>query len=132
MWHSFYLPLVLLSIAGLVNQCASLARPQWAWLPPTARLLTTIFSLVVVNFMINAASQTPNGEWHPFVVLANSVHGSAQLNRVAAYVNLSVLLTVLVTWFGLAIAVVVQAWVLLRHLRKRTAHARDPALLCML
>jgi hypothetical protein len=132
MWHSFYLPLILLSIVGLMNQCASLARPQWTWLPPTARLLTTIFSLVVVNFMIKAASQTPNGEWHPFVVLANSAHASAQLNRVAAYVNLSVLLTVLVTWFGFAIAVLVQTWALMRHLRKRTAHTRDAALLRML
>jgi hypothetical protein len=127
MWHSYYLPLILLSVVGLANQCATLVRPQWTWLPPTARLLTTSFMLIVVNSMINAAGQTPNNEWHPFVVVANP-HASAQLNHVAAYVNLSVLLTLAVTWFGLAIAVIVQAWVLLLHLRKRTAQARDPAL----
>ena len=127
MWHSFYLPLILLSLVGLANQCATLARPQWTWLAPSGRLLTTFFSLIVVNSMINVAGQAPNGEWHPFVMVSNP-HASVKLNHVAAYVNLSVLLTLAVTWFGLAIAVIVQAWVLLRHLRKRTAQARDPAL----
>jgi hypothetical protein len=133
MWHSYYLPLITLSVVGLANQCASLARPQWTWLPPTARVLTTFFGLIVVNSMINAAmtnaaGQTPNGEWHPFVVVANSMQASAPLHRVAAYVNVSVLLTLAVTWFGLAVAVVVQAWALLRHFGKRKAQARDPAL----
>ena len=132
MWHSYYLPLILLSVVGLANQCATLARPQWTWLPPTVRLLTTLFGLIVVNSMINAAGinvagQTTGGEWHPFVV-ARYAQASAQLIHVVAYVNLSVLLTLAVTWFGLAIAVIVQAWQLLRHLRKRTAQARDPAL----
>jgi hypothetical protein len=132
MWHSFYLPLILLSLVGLANQCASVARPQWTWLPPTARLLTTIFSLVVVNYMITAAGQTPNGEWHPFVVVANYVKSSAQVNRVAAIVNLSILLTLVVTWLGLCIAGILQTWQLMRKLRKRTLHERDPALLSRL
>jgi hypothetical protein len=132
MWHSFYLPLILLSLVGLANQCASLARPQWTWLPPTARLLTTMFSLVAVNYMINAATQTPNGEWHPYVVVANSLRSSAQLNRVAGIVNASVLLTLAVTWLGFCIAGCIQAWQLMRLLRKRATRARDPALLRML
>jgi hypothetical protein len=132
MWHSFYLPLILLSLVGLANQSASLARPQWTWLPPTARLLTTIFGLVVVNYMIDAAGQTVNGEWHPFVVVANYVGTSAQLNRVAGIVNLSILLTLAVTWLGFCIAACIQAWQLMRLLRKRASHARDPALLRVL
>jgi len=133
MWHSFYLPLILMSLVGLANQCASLARPQWTWLPPTSRLLSTIFGLVVVNFMINAAiGQPPSSEWHPFVVVAASAQTSAQrlvqLGRIAGVVNASVLLTLAVTWLGYCIAAIIQSWQLMRLLRKRASHARDPAL----
>jgi hypothetical protein len=132
MWHSFYLPLILLSLVGLAKQCASLARPQWTWLPPTARLLTTLFGLIMVNYMIDAAAQSANGEWHPFVVVTNSVGSSAQLSHVAGIVNVSILLSLAVTWLGFCIAGCIQAWQLMRLLRRRTSHARDPAPLRML
>jgi hypothetical protein len=135
MWHSFYMPIILLSLAGLVRQCVSLMRPQWTWLPPAARLLTTALTLIVLNFMINAAGTTPGGEWHPFVVVARSAAMSAQkaaqLDHVATWVNVSVLLALAGTWLGLCIAGVIQAWQLLRHLRKRASHACGPALLRM-
>jgi hypothetical protein len=135
MWHSFYLPLILFSVVGLANQCASLACPQWTWLPPTAKLLTTFFGLIVVNFMINAASHTTNGEWHPFVVVASSVQNSvraAQLNRIAAVVNASGMLTLAVTWLGFCVAGTIQVWQLMRVLRRRDLHTRDEVLLRML
>jgi hypothetical protein len=136
-WHSLYLPMILLAGAGLARQGLTLARPQWTWLPPAAQLLSTVLSLFILNYLIDAAGQTPNGEWHPYVVVASylqssvqgSVQSSAKLNRVAAFVNLSVLLTLVTTWLGFCIAGIVQAWGLVRHLRKRAPHARDPALL---
>ena len=132
MWHSFYLPLILLSLVGLANQCASLARPQWTWLPPAARLLTTFFGLIMVNTMIGAAGPTATGDWHPFVVVANSARNSVQLNHVAGIVNVSILLTLAATWLGFCIAACIQAWQLMRLLRKGSPPARDPALLRML
>jgi len=136
MWHSFFLPVVLLSLAGLVRQGVTLMRPQWTWLPPAARLLTTVLSLILLNFLINAAGATPAAEWHPFVVVARSVAMSAekatQLDRVATWVNVSVLLALAGTWIGLCIAGTIQSWQLLRHLSKRAAHACGPALLRML
>ena len=135
-WHSIYLPLILLSLVGLANQGAILARPQWSSLPPAAKLLTTIFGLIVVNFLINAAGQTPNSEWHPYVIAAASARSAGQtvtqLNHITGIVNASVLLTLVVTWLGFCIAGIIQAWQLMRLLRKRTLHARDPALLRML
>jgi len=128
MWHNFYLPMILLALAGLAYQGVSLMRPQWTWLPPTARLFNTLLGLVIVNYMI-AAAATPNGEWHPYVVVANWVQASAQLNRVAAIVNLSVLLTLACVWFGFCIAGLIQTWQLVCYFRKRAFHARDPALL---
>lgn len=132
MWHSFYLPMILLALAGLAHQGVSLVRPQWTWLPPAARLLTAIVGLVVLNFIIDAAGPTLRGEWHPFVVVATSAQGSAQLNRVAAIVNLSVLLALASTWLGLCIAVIVQTWQLMSLSRKRDSTACDAALLCLL
>jgi hypothetical protein len=132
MWHSLFLPMILLALAGLVRQCVSLMRPQWTWLLPAARLFNTVLGLVLVNFMIGAAAQTPNGEWHPYVVAANSVANSAQMNRIAGIVNMSILLTLAVTWLGLCIAGIIQAWQLLCLLRRGTSQARDPALLRML
>jgi len=128
MWHNFYLPMILLALAGLAYQGVSLMRPQWIWLPPTARLFNTLLGLVIVNYMI-AAAATPNGEWHPYVVVANWVQASARLNRVAAIVNVSVLLTLACVWFGFCIAGLIQTWQLVCYFRKRAFHARDPALL---
>jgi hypothetical protein len=132
MWHTFYLPIVLLAFAGLVRQCVGLMRPQWTWLPPVARLLTTVLNLVLLKFMIAAAAHTAGGEWHPFVMLADAVRSSAQMNRVAAIVNASIMLALAGTWLGLSIAGCIQTWQLMCHFRKRISHARDPALLRML
>jgi hypothetical protein len=38
------------------------------WLPKAAAGRHYRVGLVVVNFLINAAGQTPNGEWHPYVI----------------------------------------------------------------
>ncbi|HEY6339006.1 MAG TPA: hypothetical protein VIW68_10995 [Candidatus Sulfotelmatobacter sp.] len=126
MWHSYFLPVVLLSATGLARQSLNLAHPDWTWFPPAARLLTTVLSLALLNFMLDAAARTPNGEWHPYVVV-NSLHGSAQLGRVAAIVNLSILLTFASMWIGFGIAAIVQSWRLVRYFRKRSAGAQQPA-----
>ncbi len=131
-WHSFYPPMIAIALAGLVRQGIGLMRPQWAWLHPAGQLLTTVLSLVMVKIMIDAGAQTPTGEWHPYVVVANSLQNSVHLNRVTGVVNLSVLLTLAVSWIGLCIAGLLQTWTLMRHLRKRAAHTRDAALLRML
>jgi len=134
-WHSFYLPLVLLSLVGLANQCAILMRPQWIWLPPAAKLLTTIFGMVVVNFLISAGGQTPNGAWHPYVVVnsaGTAGQSAAHLDQIAGIVNASILLTLVVTWLGFCIAGIIQAWQLMQSFRKRSHHARDAGLLRML
>jgi hypothetical protein len=138
-WHIFYLPMVLLSAMQLGYQIIGLLRPQWGWFPAAARLLTTGLTIVLLNSMISA-TQAPNADWHRFVVLADSVQSSIQsnhvdathLNRVVAIVNASVLLSMLGSWLGFCIAGVLQTWALLQQLRKRTPHARDPALLRML
>jgi hypothetical protein len=125
LWHQFYLPIILLTLAGLAHQLVSLARPQWTLLPPIGRLLTTGLSLVLLNFVIKAATPTPNGDWHPFVVLAQTVQNSAQYNRIAAIVNVMILISLAAAWLGLCIAGTIQTWEFLQLVRKRML--RPPA-----
>lgn len=126
MWHTFYVPIVLLAIAALIRSGIMLARPQWRWFTLLAPLLQTVFSLVVLKFVLDAA-QPSNGDWHPFVVLANAAKNSPQAIRVAAIVNVSIVISLASTWIGLCIGGVVQIWQLLRYVRKGASHAGQPA-----
>ncbi len=127
MWHTFYIPILLLSMFGLLRAAMTLARPEWTWFPQLAELAQMALTLVLLNFILNAAGQPPNGNWHPFLMIADAAKGSAQAVRVAAIVNLSILLSLAGTWLGLSIAVVIHAWQFLVYLRKRVSNARQPA-----
>ncbi|MBZ5681499.1 MAG: hypothetical protein LAO24_15470 [Acidobacteriia bacterium] len=131
MWHSFYLPMVLLALAGVAHQIVSLLRPQWTWFPSLARLITTGLTMIVLYAMLSVAFQGSNGGWHPFVV-ATATPDPAHSNRLTAIVNLAILVSLASAWLGLSIAGVIQSWECIQQVRKRTPHARDPALLRML
>ncbi len=117
--HTFYVPLLALAAFGLVRSATVIARPQWTALPLWSQLLQTALTLILLHFVLKAAGQTPNGDWHPFVVAAGAAKNSAQTIRVAAIVNVSILLSLAGTWLGLSIAGVVQTWQVLHYLRKR-------------
>ncbi len=127
MWHTFYLPIVLVAVFGLVRSGMILARPQWSWFPSLSKLLQTALSLIVVHFILNAAGHAPSGNWHPFVVLADGVQDSAHYVRIAAIVNASILLSLLSAWIGLSIAGIVQTWQFMRHARKWTSGMQHTA-----
>jgi hypothetical protein len=130
LWHTYYLPMVLLSFAGIAHQCVSLARPQWTWLPPTARLVITVLSLALVQSMLRAAGQGTGPDWHPFVAPTAAFTGAAgEAVKVVAVINVIAVVSLLCTWFGLGIAAVKQTWDVLRHFRKQAASSRDIALL---
>jgi len=126
-WHTFYVPIILLAVFALLRPGVTLAKPQWTWFPPFAQLLQTVFSLIILNYMLNAASQAPNGQWHPFVVLTEPARNSAQYIRVAATVNVSILIGLASAWLGLCIAAIVHSWQLVRYIRNRISGAQQPA-----
>jgi hypothetical protein len=126
-WHTFYVPILLLAIAGLLRSGITLARPQWAWFPRVAELLQAVLSLILLNFMINSALPPAGADWHPFVVLADAAKNSAQYIRVAAIVNASILVSLAAAWLGVCIAVAIQTWQLLGFIRNRTSGAGQPA-----
>src|ERR1700716_1506590 len=127
LWQQFYISIIFLTLFGLTHQIISLARPQWNWLPPLGRLLSIVLTLIVLNFVIDAAGHTPHNEWHPFVTLVDRAPDSARYSQIAALVNVSVLLSIVGTWLGLCIAAVIETWKLLRLVRKRVPQGHNAA-----
>lgn len=131
MWHAFYVPILLLAVAALVRSVFTLACPQWTWFPPLTQLLQTVAILIILTFILNAAAQTPKTNWYPFLALVDAAQSSAQGIRAAAVVNASILLSLQAAWLGLAVAMAIQTWRLLRYFRERTASPHHEAPLHM-
>lgn len=115
-WHAFYLPIVGVVVFALLRSAITLARPQWTWWPALGNVLQNVFVLTILKLMLDAMGPGPNAAWHPFVVLQQA-EVTAQSIRVAAIVNVSVLLGLLGTWVGLCIAIPIQTWQLMRRLQ---------------
>lgn len=120
--HTFYVPFVLLSMVALVRSGITVARPQWGWFPPLSQLLQSVLMLILLHSMIQAITRAPSA--FPFVVLADAVRDSAKYIKVAAIVNVSLLVSVAGIWLGLCIASIIQTWALLMYLRKRPSSPR--------
>jgi hypothetical protein len=121
-WHRIYVPIVLFSVFALVRSGFTLAKPQWTWFPSLSQVLQTVFGLIILRFMLNALGHMAYGPW-PFVTLTEAARNSAQYIRVAAIVNVSVLIGLASCWLGFSIALVVHTWKFLQCVRKG---ARQP------
>ena len=129
-WHTFYVPAVLLSAFALVRLAITLARPQWTAFPIWAQLLQALLMLIFVHYMVAAVGHTVQGGWQPFVAIADSVPGTekyAQLIKVVAIINVSLLISLVCMWVGVCIGVAAQTWKLLKHIRKQTGVTELPA-----
>jgi hypothetical protein len=127
-WHTFYIPILLLCLVGLLRSGIMLLRPAWTSFPLWSQLLQSVLTLIVLNFLTNAA-RTSGGGWQPFLMPQEAVSASAHYVQVAGFVNLSILICLAGTWLGLCIASVVQVWQLLGYLRKRFSGSHQPATL---
>jgi hypothetical protein len=128
MMHPFYIPIVLLSVIGLLRSATILARPQWTAFPLWTQLIQGAITLILLHFLLNAAARpTPASAWHPFVMAREGLQGTANYVGVAAIVNTSILLSLAGTWLGLCIAMAIHAWRLLCYLRKRISGTRQVA-----
>ena len=123
LWHRFYLPIVLYALFALVRSGLTLAKPQWSWFAPLTQVLQTLFGLIILRFMLNQLGHMAYGQW-PFVTLTEAARNSPRYIRVAAIVNVSVLIGLAGCWLGFSIALVVHAWKFLQYVRKA---ARPPA-----
>jgi hypothetical protein len=128
MWHQLYVPILMLGVVALLRPSITLAKPQWTWFPPVAELVQGVLSLILLNFIINAAGQAHTGEWHPFLVPSDAAKGSAEYILVAAIVNVSILISLAGAWLGLGIALIVQIWQLLLYIHKRISGTQQEPL----
>jgi len=125
-WQPFYVPILVLAIAGLLRAAISLAKPEWEWFPVASQLFTTVFALILVKLIIAATGAT-SGAPKPLVVLADSLQNSPQHASIAAVVNASILIGLVATWIGLCISVIVHSWKLLRSVRQKDSVAEHLA-----
>jgi hypothetical protein len=119
--HVFYMPILLLTILSIFRPAITLARPYWTWFPPVSELLQAVLSLVLLNFLLNVAGQTPGGEWHPFLTVTDAAKNLPQYLKAAAIVNICIATSLAATWLGLSIAIAIQTWGVMKLLRKRLA-----------
>lgn len=127
--HSIYGFVVLLAVLSVLQPAIMLANPEWTWVPPLSQLLQTVFSMILAKILINAAAHVPAGDWHPFVVLSDSVKNSAPYLKTVAVLNASILVGLVCAWVGLCIAILVHLWRLMRSLRRRETGTQQPATL---
>lgn len=129
-WHTFYVPALLLSAIALVRLAITLARPRWTAFPIWTQLLQAFLMLIFVHSMIGAVGHTVQGVWQPFVAIADNVLGTekyAQLIKVVAIINVSLLISLVCMWVGVCIFAAVETWKLLKHIRKHRRVRELPA-----
>lgn len=103
-WETVYMPIILLSIAGIFEHVVTLLRPQLGWFRPTFRIATTAFSLWIARVLL---------ESRDYIIATNS-HAA----QVAAVANLSILICVACTAFGLVIGLFIYGWQAIQELRR--------------
>jgi hypothetical protein len=127
MWHSFYLPVVLLTLLTILRPAIVLAKPEWNWFPPLGEAVQSLLSLVVLNIILHAAGLTSGGDIQPFVVLTDAAKNSGQYIHVSAIVNVSILISLVCAWVGLCVALIVHTWKFVRALRKTSSGSQQTA-----
>jgi len=125
--HSTYVFVVLLAVLSVLQPAIMIANPQLTWVPPLSELLQTVFAMIVAKVLINAAAHAPGGDWHPFVVLSESVKNSAPYLKTVTVLNASILLALVCAWLGLCIAILVHLWRLMRSFRRREIATQEAA-----
>lgn len=101
LWHTFYIPVVVLVAASVVRAWIGLIKPQWTWFLPLTQLLNMGFTLLLLHFVIEAAVHSSSLGSGAFVVLADPAAASPQLTHVAAIVNAAIFISMPATWLGL-------------------------------
>jgi hypothetical protein len=116
--HAYYLPIVLITLAGMAQQGLNLARPDWTWLPPVIRLITGAASLLVVNSLLKV---------YPYVELVDPAANWKRYGLLIGVLNTTIQISVAVCGLGFAIACCFYAFQCIVHFRRRMARPADGA-----
>jgi hypothetical protein len=102
--HLVYWPIVALAIATIFEHAFMLLRPQLTWFPPTFRIATTLLSAWIVGLLLR--TQT-------YVLPVDQ-----KLDKVAAIVNVSILISAAIWAVCLLIQLIVYIWRASREIRR--------------
>lgn len=116
--HAYYVPVLILMIADLVMNAIMFFQPQWIWLPPSLRLMTTAAFLGIVQ---SAA------KLQPFIVLKAQAVQSVENLKAAQAINQIVAWSFTITAIALIIALIVYGYQSVKQIRKYVADRGTPA-----
>ena len=110
-WQSFYLPILLLLLAGMAQRTVNLIRPQWTWLLPVARLAINAIGMAVLGSMLAQGA---------FVVIADPSLDPALYEHLAHGFNLAIQWS-LISWIWgyLLVNVMVYGCLSVAHIWRR-------------
>jgi hypothetical protein len=110
-WHLFYIPVVVLALAGLAQSAVNLARPDWTWLRAATRLVSNVVALIILRSILHKT--------YPFVTaIADKGTTGAHYETLAATVNICIAVALAGTGIGLFIGLIPNAWLCLSELRR--------------
>lgn len=111
-WHQFYLPVVLLALAGLLQATVNLARPDWTLLRAAVRFVSNVVGLIILHSITNKAT-------YPFVTaIADTGTSGPHYQMLAAAVNVSIALALAGFAIALSISLIFSTWQCLSELRR--------------
>jgi hypothetical protein len=120
-WHTFYWPILLLLLAGVMQRIVNLLRPDWSWLQPAVRLAVNAVSLALLYFLLTG---------NPYVRVTDAATATPEAEQVAFAINKTIY-WVLVFGFGIYwfIGGSFDFWFCIKHARYRLSRRREqPAL----
>ncbi len=116
--HAYYLPILILMAADLVMNAIMFFQPQWIWLPPSLRVMTTAGFLGIVQ---SAA------KLQPYIVLKAQAAQSVENVKVAHVFNQMVAWSLAITAIALIIALIIYGYQAVSRIRKYFADRGTPA-----
>jgi hypothetical protein len=108
--HEYYVPILLLGLATIAQQCVTLARPQWSWVRPAVLLITNGIGLVMLVSLLT----TPG----PYISLAHPATDFSRYGQALGIVNTVFFFSMVAMALGSLISVIVYGFKLFRELRR--------------
>jgi hypothetical protein len=116
--RAYYLPVMLLMLMDLALNVTTFFRPQWTWLPPAVRALSSAGMLAIVGSVYRL---------QPWLLLKGESAQSVQYVKMIQGLNQGIAWSIGITAAALAIAMCIYAYQAVRRVRSYRNHNGAPA-----
>jgi len=117
--HVWYWPALVPVVINMAQQLTNLFRPQWTWLRPAARMVSTAIVLWIVESVVKI--------YPLFIVVAKGGKDAARLANLEFFVNQSSWWSLYVFAVSLCVALVVYTFQCVQLIRRRKEGPRNGA-----